>query len=160
MRNAYLPKLQIPLITSLCVPSPPFHQFLVSWLGGFGLLAQLLLKQTFITEKKKLIREDSFRDGIGNLKAKAKKHQILEREIKANAVQLKVLNRTGQQMIQRNNFKAKHITKELENVNNAWEELMEAVKEQGSKLEQAEAQNVYNRMKADSKTKWQTSKVL
>ena len=118
------------------------------------------MKQTFITEKKKLIREDSFRDGIGNLKAKAKKHQILEGEIKANAVQLKVLNRTGRQMIQRNNFKAKHITKELENVNNAWEELMEAVKEQGSKLEQAEAQNVYNRMKADSKTKWQTSKVL
>ena len=52
-----------------------------------------------MAEKMKLVMEDSFRDGIGNIKAKAKKHQVLEREIKANAVQLKVLNRTRQQMI-------------------------------------------------------------
>ena len=38
-------------------------------------------------------------------------------------------------------------------MNSAWESLVEAVKEQGSKLGQAEAQNDYNRMTADIKTK-------
>merc|ERR1719347_742959 len=114
----------------------------------------------FVAEKRKLVREDSFRDGIGNIKAKAKKHQVLEGEIKANAGQLKVLNRTGQQMVQRNHFKAKEIGLELEGVNSAWENLVEAVKEQGSKLGQAEAQNDYNRMTADIKTKMADIKSL
>ena len=105
----------------------------------------------FVAEKSKLVREDSFRDGIGNIKAK--KHQVLVGEIKTNAGQLKVLNRTGQQMVQRNHFKAKDIGEELAAVNSAWESLVEAVKEQGSKLGQAEAQNDYNRMTADIKTK-------
>ena len=66
----------------------------------------------FVAERK-LVREDSFRDGIGNIKANAKKDQVLEGEIKANAGQLKVLNRTGQQMVQRNHFKAREIGEEL-----------------------------------------------
>ena len=114
----------------------------------------------FVAEKRKLVREDSFRDGIGNIKAKAKKHQVLEGEIKANAGQLKVLNRTGQQMVQRNHFKAREIGLELEGVNSAWVNLVEAVKEQGSKLRQAEAQNDYNRMTADIKTKMADIKSL
>ena len=39
--------------------------------------------------------------------------------IKANADQLKVLNRTGQQMVQRNPFMAKEVGLELEGVNSA-----------------------------------------
>ena len=66
----------------------------------------------FVAERK-LVREDSFRDEIGNIKANAKKDQVLEGEIKANAGQLKVLNRTGQQMVQRNHFKAREIGEEL-----------------------------------------------
>ena len=49
-----------------------------------------------------------------------------------NDGQLKVLNRTGQQMVQRNHFKAREIGEELAEVNTAWESLLEAVKEQGS----------------------------
>ena len=85
----------------------------------------------FVAERQ-LVREGSFRDGIGNIKANAKKYQVLEGEIKANAGQLKVLNRTGQQMVQRNHFKAREIGEELAEVNTAWESLLEAVKEQGS----------------------------
>ena len=107
----------------------------------------------FVQEKKKLLREDSFKDGIGNIKTKAKKHQVLEGEIKSNTAQLKVLNRTGQQMINRNHFKSKEIGGELENLNTSWEELQEAVKDQGSRLGQAEAQMDYNRMTGDIKTK-------
>ena len=107
----------------------------------------------FVKEKKKLLREDSFKDGIGNVKAKAKKHQVLEGEIKSNTAQLKVINRTGQQMINRNHFKSPEIGQELETLNRSWEELQEAVKEQGAKLGQAEAQMDYNRMTGDIKTK-------
>ena len=53
----------------------------------------------FVSEKRKLLGEDSFGDGFGNNNVKAKKHQVLGGRIKANADQLKVLNRTGQQMV-------------------------------------------------------------
>jgi len=87
----------------------------------FGSLIQLGLKMyrteivevnNFVEEKRKLVTEDSFRDGIGYINAK--KHQVLEGEIKANAWQLKVLNRTRQQMVQRNHFKAKEIGEDLQ----------------------------------------------
>ena len=107
----------------------------------------------FVDEKKKLVREDSFKDGVGNIKAKAKKHQVLEGEIKSNNAQLKNINRTGQQMVNRNHFKSKEIGKELENLNNNWECLQDAVKDQGSRLGQAEAQQDYNKMTSDIKTK-------
>ena len=44
----------------------------------------------FISDKKRLVREDSFKDGFGNLGAKTKKQEVLEGEIKANSGQLKV----------------------------------------------------------------------
>ena len=64
----------------------------------------------FVAENRKLVREDSFRDGTGNIKAKANKHEVLEGE---NDGQLKVLNRTGPQMEQRNHLKVKKIGEEL-----------------------------------------------
>ena len=107
----------------------------------------------FVHDKKKLVHDDSFKDGIGNIKAKAKKYQVLEGEMKSNTAQLKVLNRTGQQMINRNHFKSKDIGNELANLNRSWDELMEAAKDQGSRLGQAESQMEYNRMTGDIKTK-------
>ena len=107
----------------------------------------------FMADKRRLVREDSFRDGIGKGKGQAKRHGVLEGEIKANAGQLKALNRTGQQMIQRNHFKAPAIAAELEGMQGSWDNLVTAVKEQGSKLGQAEAQNDYNRMTSDLRGK-------
>ena len=42
---------------------------------------------------------------------------------------------------------------DLSSMNSAWEELVESVKEQGSKLGQAEAQKDYNLMTSDLQTK-------
>ena len=42
---------------------------------------------------------------------------------------------------------------DLAAMNSAWEELVDAVKEQGSKLQQAEAQKDYNLMTADLQAK-------
>ena len=63
-----------------------------------------------MAENRKLVREDSFRDGTGKIKAKANKHEVLEGE---NDGQLKVINRTGPQMEQRNHLKVKKIGEEL-----------------------------------------------
>ena len=65
--------------------------------------------ENFVKDKRKLLREDSFKDGLGNIKAKSKKHGVLEGEVKSNAAQLKVLNRTGQQMVARNHAKVRII---------------------------------------------------
>ena len=105
----------------------------------------------FITDKKRLLRDDAV--GLGNLNNKAKKHEVLEGEIKANSSQLKVLNRTGQQMINRNHFKAEQIGEDLRGVNQAWEDLVDSVKDKGSRLDQAKAQKDYNRLTTDLKTR-------
>ena len=95
----------------------------------------------FNGDKRWLVREDSFKvDQKANLKNRDKKHEVLEGEIKANYGQLKVLNRTGQQTVNRNHFKKDAIGEELTDVNSAWDDLVEVVKEQGSHLGQAEAQ--------------------
>ena len=95
----------------------------------------------FIGDKRWLVTEDSFKvDQKANLKIKDKKHKVLEGEIKANCGQLKVLNRTGQQTVNRNHFKKDTIGEELTYVNSVWDDLMEVVKDQGSHLGQAEAQ--------------------
>ena len=113
-----------------------------------------------MAEKRRVIREYSIRNGIENIKAKAKKHRVLEGEIKANAGQLKDLNRTGEVMVQQNHFNAKEIGLKLEGVNKAWEYLVDAVKEQGSKLGQAEAQKDYNRITVDIKSRMVDNKSL
>ena len=79
----------------------------------------------FVTSKRKLVREDSFRDGIGDGVGGRDKIQCW---------QMKVPNRTGQQMVQRNHLKAKEIGEELAGVNIVWERLVEVVKERGSNL--------------------------
>ena len=93
-------------------------------------IPKLASDTTSVDEKKKLVKEDSFKDGVGNVKAKAKKHQVLEGELKSNNAQLKNIVRTGQQMINRNHFKSQDIGGELETLNQAWEELQESVKDQ------------------------------
>ena len=66
---------------------------------------------------------------------------------------IQVLNRTGQQMVNRNHFKSELIIADLNSVNQAWEELTESVKEKGARLGQAKAQKDYNLMTSDTKTK-------
>merc|ERR1719391_1421306 len=95
----------------------------------------------FIADKKRLVHKEDI--GLGNLTGKAKKHEVLEGEIKANAGQLKVLNRTGQQMMNRHHFNADAIAADLDNLNTAWDELVSSVREQGSRLDQAKAQKDY-----------------
>ena len=53
----------------------------------------------------------------------------------------------------RNHFQKAAIVADLSSMNSAWEELVESVKEQGSKLGQAEAQKDYNLMTSDLQTK-------
>ena len=53
----------------------------------------------------------------------------------------------------RNHFQKAAIGVDLSSMNSAWEELVESVKEQGSKLGQAEAQKDYNLMTSDLQTK-------
>jgi hypothetical protein len=53
----------------------------------------------------------------------------------------------------RNHFQKASIVADLGAMNSAWEELVDAVREQGSKLHQAEAQKDYNLMTADLQAK-------
>ena len=57
-----------------------------------------------------------------------------------------MLMRTGQQMIQWNHFKAKDIASKLESMKLLWESLVYAVREQVSRLGQAEGQDDYNKV--------------
>ena len=109
------------------------------WQGKGNLLRQVL--QAFNREVDQLETSTSAQAKllenliVGDNIPEAKKHQVLEEEMKTNAWQLKVLNRTDQLMVQR----IHNIGEELAGLISDWESLIEAVKE-GSKLCRAAAQ--------------------
>jgi spectrin beta len=121
---------------------------------------QLLEMQDFIKDKQEMATKEESGANKDDLKAKAKKHEVLEGEIKANSGQLKVLNRTGQQMIARSHYNADKIASDLEGLNTAWEGLVGTVKSEDSRLGQAKAQAEYNQMTADVKNKLEDIKSM
>ena len=102
-----------------------------------------------ITEKSEKLENDDLAKDLTTVKALQRKHKEIEGEF------VPIKDKVGQvsQLVRRNHFKAMEIGEELTAVNSACESLVEAVKEQGSKLVQAEARNDYNGITAVIKTK-------
>ncbi|KAK2710872.1 hypothetical protein QYM36_012149, partial [Artemia franciscana] len=98
----------------------------------------------WIDEKKKNTEDESYRD-LSNLERKLQKHEAFERELRANEGRLKTLNKAGQNLISKENYRAADISTTLENLKNAWENVVAASEEKGKKLRQAAAQQAYNR---------------
>jgi len=91
---------------------------------------------TWIKEKKRIASDCSFMDGSG-LDRALRKHQAFVAEVQANEAQLRRINNQGDELINRKHYEHQRIEEILDNLNRAWKELNDLVKEKSSKLAQA-----------------------
>ena len=100
--------------------------------------------KAWISEKLETASDESYKD-LTNLERKLQKHEAFAREIIANEVHLRSINRVGSKLMTENELRRKDIEKDLKEMTDAWDKLNELSTEKGNKLGQAEAQHSYNK---------------
>lgn len=92
--------------------------------------------ESWINEKLQTAMDESYKDPT-NLQAKIQKHQAFEAEVAAHANAIKVLDETGNEMIQQEHFASEIIRERLEELHRLWALLLARLAEKGTKLQQA-----------------------
>ncbi|XP_013775722.1 spectrin alpha chain-like isoform X2 [Limulus polyphemus] len=98
----------------------------------------------WISEKLKTAMDDSYLDPT-NLNGKLQKHQNFEQELNANKSRIDEITSTGQELIDANHYASDHIGKRMNEIVELWESLKHATSKKGTKLEEASAQQQFNR---------------
>ncbi|XP_076321230.1 spectrin alpha chain-like isoform X2 [Tachypleus tridentatus] len=98
----------------------------------------------WISEKLKTAMDDSYLDPT-NLNGKLQKHQNFEQELNANKSRIDEITSTGQELIDANHYASEHISKRMNEIVDLWESLKHATHKKGTKLEEASAQQQFNR---------------
>lgn len=99
---------------------------------------------SWITEKLSTARDDSYLDPT-NIRGKLQKHINFEQELRANENRLDDIRSTGEQIIDSGHFAADHIGDRLRQVNNLWNDLVDATNKKGAKLREAGNEQQFNR---------------
>ncbi|CAK1587955.1 unnamed protein product [Parnassius mnemosyne] len=108
--------------------------------------------QTWIQDKTKTAKDQSYRD-LANLERKLQKHEAFERELQANEKQLRNVESIGQSLQKSDPARAKEVSENLKQLQTAWEELVAASRDKGSKLRQAAQQRQHRRAVEDAKAR-------
>ncbi|KAL3280132.1 hypothetical protein HHI36_017636 [Cryptolaemus montrouzieri] len=98
----------------------------------------------WINEKLKFATDESYLDPT-NLGGKVQKHQNFEHELNANKTRMEDITSTGQELIDANHYAAPSIQARMEEIVNLWETLVQATDKKSSKLQEASAQQQFNR---------------
>ncbi|XP_052120778.1 spectrin beta chain, non-erythrocytic 1 isoform X4 [Frankliniella occidentalis] len=106
----------------------------------------------WLGDKLRTAGDESYRD-LSNIERKLQKHEAFERELRSNGGQLRNVNKMGQALISEGNYRSPEVQKILDNLNTAWEELVQVSRNKGARLRQAAAQKSYNRMLEDAQIK-------
>lgn len=97
----------------------------------------------WIQEKMATASDESYKD-LANLERKLQKHEAFTRELRANEIRLRSINRSGQKLIEENDISHRsEIEDTLEKLNAAWSKLRDLSDEKGSRLRQADIQHSY-----------------
>lgn len=99
--------------------------------------------KAWIAEKRKTASDESYRD-LNNLERKLQKHEAFERELRANEGQLRSVTKLGTALIAQGSYQKDDVAKTLQELNEAWKNLVGVSLEKGKRLHQAEAQESYN----------------
>ncbi|XP_026728842.1 spectrin alpha chain isoform X2 [Trichoplusia ni] len=102
----------------------------------------------WINEKLKFATDDSYLDPT-NLNGKVQKHQNFEQELQANKPRIDEITLTGQRLLEQEHFAKPQIEARVGELAGIWEKLAAASELKGSKLEEAAAQQHYNRAVED-----------
>ncbi|XP_050663567.1 spectrin alpha chain isoform X2 [Leptidea sinapis] len=102
----------------------------------------------WINEKLKFATDDSYLDPT-NLNGKVQKQQNFEQELQANKPRVHDITNSGHALLEQKHFAAPQISSRLEEMGSQWEKLVQASSLKGSKLQEAAAQQQYNRAAED-----------
>ncbi|XP_038209252.1 spectrin alpha chain isoform X2 [Zerene cesonia] len=102
----------------------------------------------WINEKLKFATDDSYLDPT-NLNGKVQKHQNFEQELLANKPRVDEITATGYKLLEQEHFAKPQISSRVEELGASWEKLVQASELKGSKLQEAAAQQQYNRAAED-----------
>uniref|UniRef100_A0AC34F2Y3 SH3 domain-containing protein n=1 Tax=Panagrolaimus sp. ES5 TaxID=591445 RepID=A0AC34F2Y3_9BILA len=98
----------------------------------------------WINEKLKTAKDESYLDPT-NIRGKLQKHQNFEQELRANRNRLDEIQGNGQSLINNGHFAQDHIQNRLGEVDQLWEELIQATAFKGTKLNEANEEQLFNR---------------
>lgn len=102
----------------------------------------------WINEKLKFATDDSYLDPT-NLNGKVQKHQNFEQELQANKPRIDEITVTGAGLLEQEHFAKPQIESRVGELAGIWEKLAAASELKGSKLQEAAAQQQYNRAVED-----------
>ncbi|XP_045781545.1 spectrin beta chain, non-erythrocytic 2 [Maniola jurtina] len=108
--------------------------------------------QAWIQDKTRTAKDQSYRD-LANLERKLQKHEAFERELQANEKQLRNVESIGQSLQKSDPARATEVSEKLDSLHTAWEELVAASRDKGSKLRQASQQRQHRRSIEDAKAR-------
>lgn len=108
--------------------------------------------QAWIQDKTRTAKDQSYRD-LANLERKLQKHEAFERELQANEKQLRNVESIGQSLQKSDPSRAAEVSERLAALQAAWEELVAASRDKGSKLRQAAEQRKHRRSVDDAKAR-------
>uniref|UniRef100_A0A2A4K9M3 PH domain-containing protein n=1 Tax=Heliothis virescens TaxID=7102 RepID=A0A2A4K9M3_HELVI len=108
--------------------------------------------QAWIQDKTRTAKDQSYRD-LANLERKLQKHEAFERELQANEKQLRNVESIGQSLQKSDPSRASEVSEHLSGLQTAWEELVAASRDKGSKLRQAAQQRKHRRSVEDAKAR-------
>ncbi|XP_031333128.1 spectrin alpha chain isoform X3 [Photinus pyralis] len=102
----------------------------------------------WINEKLKFATDDSYLDPT-NLGGKVQKHQNFEQELNANKNRMEEITSTGQELINSDHYASSRIQQRMDEIVHLWETLVQATDKKGSKLQEANQQQQFNRTVED-----------
>ncbi|XP_053623069.1 spectrin beta chain, non-erythrocytic 2 isoform X2 [Plodia interpunctella] len=108
--------------------------------------------EAWIEDKSRTAKDQSYRD-LANLERKLQKHEAFERELQANEKQLRNVEIMGSALQQSDVARASLVSAKLSSLQNAWESLVAASRDKGSKLRQAALQRKHRRGIEDERTR-------
>lgn len=98
----------------------------------------------WINEKLKTATDESYLDPT-NLNGKVQKHQNFIQELNANRSRVDDITSTGQELMEANHYASDRIGQRMEEIITLWQALTEAADNKGTKLNEASAQQQFNR---------------
>ncbi|KAL1509008.1 hypothetical protein ABEB36_003816 [Hypothenemus hampei] len=108
--------------------------------------------KAWIAEKQKTASDENYRI-LNNLERKLQKHEAFERELRANEGQLRSVTKLGSALIAQGSYQKDEVALTLQELNDAWKNLVGLSLEKGKRLRQAEAQENYNSSVDDVKVR-------
>jgi spectrin alpha len=98
----------------------------------------------WINEKLKAASDEGYLDPT-NLQGKVQKHQNFEAEVAANQARVENVQRSGNKLIEEDNYNKDLIVERLDDLNSLWQQLLEQSEKKGAKLKDASDQQQFNR---------------